>query len=54
MTMTTFDNRAPLDGWRDPRTDPPRATPPRCCGTFCDSNVCTVCGNWVALGLGEN
>lgn len=46
--MTTYDNREPLDGWRDPRTDPVR-TPPRCCGLFCESNVCTVCGNWITL-----
>lgn len=48
------ENAPPLDGWRDPRTDPPRVTPPRCCGTFCDSLACTICGQWVQLGPGEN
>ena len=52
--MTTFENREPLDGWRDPRTDPVRTAPPRCCGLFCESLACTVCGQWVALGKGDN
>lgn len=43
------ENGPPLDGWRDPRTDPPRNNPPRCCGLFCETNVCTVCGNWVTF-----
>ncbi len=48
MTMVG-ENGPPTDGWRDPRTDPPRNNPPRCCGLFCETNVCTVCGNWVTL-----
>lgn len=48
------ENGPPMDGWRDPRTDPPRVAPPRCCGLFCDSLACPICGQYVALGKGEN
>lgn len=48
------ENGPPMAGWRDPRTDPAPILPPRCCGTFSESLVCTVCGQWVSLGPGEN
>ena len=41
------ENGPQLDGWRLPDRNP--KTPPRCCGLFCDSNVCTICGNWIKL-----
>ena len=44
MTMVG-ENGPELAGWR---------LPPRCCGLFCDSLACTICGQWVALGKGEN
>ena len=47
MTMTTFDNREPLDGWR---------LPPRCCGDWQTKLHCTTCGTLVPENcvLGEN
>lgn len=53
--MTTHDNAPPREGWANPiRSSKPVALPPRCCGTFCHSLVCSVCGVYVDLALGSN
>lgn len=49
MTVTTYDNAPPLDGWHPE---------PRCCGALCGTIACPTCGEYVKPGphliLGEN
>lgn len=53
--MITRDTTHETPDWKLPdRQSKPVTLPPRCCGTYCTDKVCSICGQWVALGLGEN
>lgn len=53
--MITRDTTHETPDWKLPnRQSKPVTLPPRCCGTYASDKVCTVCGQWVALGVGEN